>query len=173
MAFTHSHKEDEIKSVFFYEKPKEFSLLDLVSYNIDENNYFTYSRQQNLDILGKIGTVTMMRIFEKEEYHDQIFECIAFFLIEISKVCNIEDENLVEDLFAIDQLMHGVEVAREKGESKSIIGLAYGACMLIIASVEKLLRLIYKKHENGIIIMVKHFQLHPLLENKETETVLS
>ncbi|MBR3952718.1 MAG: hypothetical protein IKJ82_03810 [Oscillospiraceae bacterium] len=44
--------------------------------------------------------------------------------------------------------------------------------MLIIASIEKLLRLIYK-HENGIIITGEHFQLHSLLENKEIEKVLS
>ncbi len=172
LAFTHARKEGEVKSVFFYEKPKELSLMDLVSHNIDEDDYFTYGRQQHLDILGKIETVTMIRIFEKEEYHDSLFECLGLFLFTISKACNLEDEKLIEDLLAVDQLMYGIKEAWKKGVSKESIGLSYGASMLIIASIEKILRLIYK-YENGIIITGKHFQLHPLLENKEIEKVFS
>lgn len=172
LLMTHSLKEEKIVSQFTFPEPEEPSLVDMVSHNIDTDEYFTYSRQQKIQIAGSVGTALIMQIYNNPQYKEDCMVATAGVLSAISSQCGFKDDDLITDLIAIDQSLQFVDVARKKNRNANCWSLVYGASMLIMACSEKMLRLVYK-HEKEIVLSDEVIQIGPLLSNETIEAVLS
>ena len=172
LHITHSFKEGEVVSNFTYAETDEPSLVDMMSHNIDTDDYFTYSRQQKIQISGSVGTALLMQLINNREYYEEYVSSLAAVLKAISNHCNYEDEALINDLLAMEQSLQFVSAARQKEGAENCWSLVYGACMLIIACIEKVLRLTYKT-ENDVILSDEHIQLGPLLNNEAIGKILT
>lgn len=62
LHMTHTFKNGEVSSNFTYDETDEPSLVDMVSHNIDTDDYFSYSRQQKVQISGAVGTAMLMQL---------------------------------------------------------------------------------------------------------------
>lgn len=172
LLMTHSLKEDKIVSQFTFPDPEEPSLVDMVSHNIDTDEYFTYSRQQKIQIAGSIGTALIMQIYSNPQYKEDCMAAIAGIVSAIAAKCGFQDDDLIADLIALDQSLQFVDAARKKDGAENCWSLVYGASMLIMACTEKILRLAYK-HEKEIVLSDEVIQIGPLLSNETIEAVLS
>ena len=118
--------------------------MDMVSHNIDTDEYFTYSRQQNIRIAASVGTALLMQVYCNQQYRESCILWLSTILDAITtKIC-ADDYGLVTDLVAIDQALQFVEAARTTKGAEHCSSLLYGASMLIIACTEKVLRLVFK-----------------------------
>lgn len=172
LHMTHSFKDGEVVSNFTYAETDEPSLVDMVSHNIDTDDYFTYSRQQKIQVSGSVGTAMLMQLVNNQQYYEEYFSSLAAVLEAISKHCNYDDEALINDLLAMEQSLQFVSAARKKEGAENCWSLVYGASILIIACIEKLLRLTYKTEKN-VILSDELIQLGPLLSNESIEEILS
>lgn len=172
LHMTHSFKDGEVVSNFTYAETDEPSLVDMVSHNIDTDDYFTYSRQQKIQVSGSVGTAMLMQLVNNQQYYEEYFSSLAAVLEAISKHCNYDDEALSNDLLAMEQSLQFVSAARKKEGAENCWSLVYGASILIIACIEKLLRLTYKTEKN-VILSDELIQLGPLLSNEFIEEILS
>ena len=172
LLITHSLKEEKIVSQFTFPDPEEPSLVDMVSYNIDTDEYFTYSRQQKIQIAGSVGTALVMQICNNPQYKEDCMTAMAEVLSVIASKCGFQEDDLITDLIAIDQFLQFVDAARKKNMDETCWSLVYGASMLIMACTEKILRLAYK-HEKEIVLSDEVIQIGPLLSNETIEAVLS
>lgn len=172
LHMTHSFKDGEVVSNFTYVETDEPSLVDMVSHNIDTDDYFTYSRQQKIQVSGSVGTALLMQLINNQEYYEEYVSSLAAVLEAISKHCNYDDEALINDLLAMEQSLQFVSAARKKEGAENCWSLVYGASILIIACIEKLLRLTYKT-EKKLILSDELIQLGPLLSNESIEEILS
>lgn len=172
LHMTHSFKNGEVVSNFTYAETDEPSLVDMVSHNIDTDDYFTYSRQQKIQVSGSVGTAMLMQLVNNQQYYEEYFSLLAAVLEAISKHCNYDDEALINDLLAMEQSLQFVSAARKKEGAENCWSLVYGASILIIACIEKLLRLTYKTEKN-VILSDELIQLGPLLSNESIEEILS
>ena len=146
--------------------------MDFVSHNIDTDEYFTYSRQQEIQILGSVGTAFVLQTFVNEQYLKDITDWIAIILGTIADHCKLDPDDLFADLSAIIQSIQFVDAARHKQATGYGACLIYGACVLIITCIEKLLRLVYK-FENNIVLSDELIQLKALLSNPIISNVLT
>lgn len=169
---THSLKEGKCVSRFTFDPPKDTPLVDFVSHNIDTDEYFTYSRQQEIQILGSVGTAFVLQTFVNEQYLKDITDWIAIVLGTIADHCKLDPDDLFADLSAIIQSIQFVDAARHKQATGYGACLIYGACVLIITCIEKLLRLVYK-FENNIVLSDELIQLKALLSNPIISNVLT
>lgn len=172
LFMTHSLKEEKIVSQFTFPDPEEPSLVDMVSHNIDTDEYFTYSRQQKIQIAGSIGTALIMQIYNNPQYKEDCVTAMAGILSAITSKCGFQDDDLITDLIAVDQSLQFVDAARKKNRDENCWPLVYGASMLIMACTEKILRLAYK-HEKEIVLSDEVIQIGPLLNNGTIEAILS
>lgn len=172
LSTTHSLRNGKIVSQFSFDIPKESFLVDWVSHNIDTDEYFTYSRQQEIQITGSVGAALVLQTFINEQYLNDITDWIGTVLGIIAERCGFDKEDLIVDLSAIIQSIQFVDAARNERVDGYGGALIYGACVLIIACIEKLLRLVYK-FENKIILSDELIQLKGLLNNSTIATVLT
>lgn len=172
LHMTHSFIDGEVVSNFTYAETDEPSLVDMVSHNIDTDDYFTYSRQQKIQISGSVGTAMLMQLINNQQYYEEFVSSLAAVLEAVSNHCNYEDEALINDLLTMEQSLQFVSAARKKEGAENCWSLVYGASMLIIACIEKLLRLTYKTEKN-VILSDDLIQLGPLLSNEIIEGILS
>lgn len=172
LLMTHSLKGEKIVSQFTFPDPEEPSLVDMVSHNIDTDEYFTYSRQQKIQIAGSVGTALIMQIYNNPQYKEDCMTAMAGILSAIASKCGFQDDDLITDLIAIDQSLQFVDAARKKNVDDNCWSLVYGASMLIMACTEKVLRLVYK-HDKDIVLSDEVIQIGPLLSNEIIEAILS
>lgn len=172
LHMTHSFRDGKVVSQFTFDETGEPSLVDMVSHNIDTDDYFTYSRQQKIQISGSVGTAMLMQLVNSPQHYEEFVSSLAAVLEAISNHCNYEDEALIKDLLAMEQSLQFVSAARQKEGAENCWSLVYGASMLIIACIEKLLRLTYKTEKN-VILSDDLIQLGPLLSNETIERILS
>lgn len=133
MLMTHTLKDGRLVSQFTYDEDESPSFVDLVSHNIDTDEYFTYSRQQKVQISASVGTALIMQLYCNQQYREECISWIAILLDAIENVCNLSESNIVTDLLAIDQSLEFVDMARKHKGAEHCWSLVYGACMLVIA----------------------------------------
>ena len=169
---THSYKNKKLVSQFSHKPPKETPLVDFVSHNIDTDEYFTYSKQQQIQISGGVGAALVLQSFCNEQYLNDLTDWIGIVLGTIAQHCKFDAEDLFSDFSAIIQSMQFVDAARKTHQDGYGACLIYGSCVLIIACIEKLLRLVYK-FENQIVLSDELIQLKGLLSNPIISKVLT
>lgn len=169
---THSYKNGKLVSQFTNNPPKATPLVDFVSYNIDTDEYFTYSKQQQIQISGGVGAALVLQIYANEQYLNDMIDWIGIVLGTIAQRCKFDADDLLADLSAIIQSIQFVDAARKKQADGYGASLIYGACVLIVACIEKLLRLVYK-FENHIILSDELIQLKGLLSNPTISRILT
>lgn len=172
LFMTHTIKDNAIVSQFSYTDLEEPSIMDMVSHNIDTDEYFTYSRQQNIRIAASVGTALLMQVYCNQQYRESCILWLSTILDAITTEICADDYGLVTDLVAIDQALQFVEAARTTKGAEHCWSLLYGASMLIIACTEKVLRLVFKA-ENNIILSDDVIQLGALLNHKTVKAVLT
>lgn len=169
---THTLKKGKLVSQFSFDALKHNPLVDLASHNIDTDEYFSYSRQQQIQILGSVGAAFVLQTFVNEQYLNDITDWIGTALRIIAERCGFDTEDLIADLSAIIQSIQFVDVATKERAYDCGAPLIYGTCILIIACIEKLLRLVYK-FENKIILSDELIQLKGLLNNLTISNILT
>jgi len=166
-----THKITNLKSQFVFH-PKHASFADRVSHNIDTDDYFTYSRQTFIKTVISVGISVIANILPNEEYLSEFYGTIIEELKLISNICNVDAERIIDDFIASLQSLQYVSESNHQEYENYNTSLIYGSCMLTIACIEKLLRLVYK-YESNIYISDKLIQLHGLLDNGLIKNVIS
>lgn len=172
LCMTHSLKNDSMVSVFTYDDLEPPAFIDIVAHNIDTDEYFTFSRQQKIQISASVGTALLMQIYRNPSYIKKYILWIVDILYDISKERCIEEEGLITDLLEMVNSLHFIEELRKNKEFGHSCSFVYGTCMLIIACIEKVLRIIYKIEKN-VILSDEVIQLGPLLNNEVIEKILT
>lgn len=165
---THTHKG---KSHFSFDSSKFSKIADIVSHNIDTDGYFTFSRQNSIDFLANFGGITMILIFDSK-YIQETANHMLYFLKVIEECFDIDKKELTDDCINVFHSLQILHTSSKVGNKEDFINLAYGSSMLIIASIEKLLRLIYKS-KNEIVLSDDYIQLKSLLDNDTIEEILT
>ena len=169
---THSYKGKKLVSQFSHKPPKNNPLVDFVSHNIDTDEYFTYSKQQQIQISGGVGAALVLQTYANEQYLNELSDWIGIVLGTIAQRCKFDADDLFADFSAIIQSIQFVDAARKTRQEGYGACLIYGSCILIIACIEKLLRLVYK-FENQIVLSDELIQLKGLLSNPIISKVLT
>lgn len=169
---THSYKNGKFTSQFTHTPTQDTPLVDLVSHNIDTDDYFTYSKQQQIQITGCIGSALVLQTFSNEKYLNDITSWFGVVLGAIAEHCKFDAEDLFTDFWAIIQSIQFVDAAKKKQVEGYGESLIYGSCVLVVACIEKLLRLTYK-FENQIVLSDELIQLKGLLSNPTISGILT
>ena len=169
---THSYKGKKLVSQFSHKPPKNNPLVDFVSHNIDTDEYFTYSKQQQIQISGGVGAALVLQTYANEQYLNELSDWIGIVLGTIAQRCKFDADDLFSDFSAIIQSIQFVDAARKAHKDGYGACLIYGSCFLIISCIEKLLRWVYK-FENQIVLSDELIQLKGLLSNPIISKVLT
>ena len=169
---THSYKNKKLVSQFSHKPLKETPLVDFVSHNIDTDEYFTYSKQQQIQISGGVGAALVLQTYANEQYLNELSDWIGVILGTIAQRCKFDTDDLFADFSAIIQSIQFVDAARKTHKDGYGACLIYGSCVLIISCIEKLLRWVYK-FENQIVLSDELIQLKGLLSNPTISKVLT
>ena len=169
---THSCKGKKLVSQFSHKPPKNNPLVDFVSHNIDTDEYFTYSKQQQIQISGGVGAALVLQTYSNEQYLNELSDWMGIVLGTIAQRCKFDADDLFGDFSAIIQSIQFVDAARKTHKDEYGACLIYGSCVLIISCIEKLLRLVYK-FENQIVLSDELIQLKGLLSNPIISKVLT
>lgn len=169
---THSYKGKKLVSQFSHKPPKNNPLVDFVSHNIDTDEYFTYSKQQQIQISGGVGAALVLQTYSNEQYLNELSDWVGIVLGTIAQRCKFDADDLFGDFSAIIQSIQFVDAARKTHKDGYGACLIYGSCVLIISCIEKLLRLVYK-FENQIVLSDELIQLKGLLSNPIISKVLT
>lgn len=172
IALTHTIKQTGISSNLAHDIPRGPILMDMVSHSIDTDDYFTFSKQQDIQISGGGGSALMLQVYMNKQYHEAFVEGMSVIIQSVSCACGFQTDDLLAELMAIDQALLFVKAAKKKSHDHNCSALIYGACMLIVSCIEKWLRITYK-HENHIVLSDEHMQLHGLVDNESIAKVLS
>lgn len=165
LALTHSlNKETKnFESVFKYRKTS--SLIDNVSSNIDRDEYYTYSRQQNIDIALSIGSCIFNYIFSKQEFAENVMGWIKAIIEYVCKSISYESTDMVKEYeILIDTFFTWYN---NKWENNISVGqaLCYNIQMLLCTFIEKLLRIVYKS-KTETLFLDYDFSLSMALKDK-------
>lgn len=172
LSCTHNLKKGKIVSQFTHDPPKQTPLVDFASHNIDTDEYFTYIKQQQIQILGGVGAALVLQTYANEQYLNNLTDWICYVLSTIAKHLKFDVDDLIADFSAIIQSIQFVYEARKTPRDGYGTCLIYGSCVLIIASIEKLLRLVYK-FEKQIVLSDELIQLKGLLSDPIISKVLT
>lgn len=145
LSLTHDCKyENNVKefiSCFSGPSKGKQGLIDMVSSNIPSDNYFTYSHQQELNIIASLGAATVFAIWHDEELFPGCLQWYNVFLTFISEKMG-EGIELSEDLETLYIMLQPV-ILSDEIDKRDIAPLCYGPAMFICALTEKLLRTFY------------------------------
>ncbi len=172
LFMTHKLEDKEIKSQFSFSSPQDTPLIDMVSHNIDTDDYFSFSRQHQIQIAASLGGALIMQAFEQDDYINNLIDWVGCILGYIADHCKFQGDDLFNDYNAIIQSLKFVDVANKKQIEGYGASLIYGSCILISACIEKLLRLIYK-YESKIVLSDELYQLGKLINNTVISRILT
>lgn len=145
LSLTHSYKKSDageglISLLAFPSKGKQ-RIIDFVGSNMANDNYFTPSHQQQLQIYSDTGAATVFAIWHDEELCSRFQQGISEFLGFISQQCDCY-ENLANDVNLLRVMLQPV-ILSDSPEKEYLKPLCYGAAMFICAMTEKLLRTVF------------------------------
>ena len=145
LSLTHSYKKSDageglISLLAFSSKGKQ-RIIDFVGSNMANDNYFTPSHQQQLQIYSDTGAATVFAIWHDEELCSRFQQGISEFLGFISQQCDCY-ENLANDVNLLRVMLQPV-ILSDSPEKEYLKPLCYGAAMFICAMTEKLLRTVF------------------------------
>lgn len=152
LALTHNlnKKTNKFDSVFKYKKTKR--LIDDVSSNIDKDDYFTYSRQQDIAIALNVGSCIFKYIFSKREYAENITGWIKAIIEYICKSIAYSNNDILKEY---DILINTFFTWLTNDWSKNTLvgqALCYNIQMLLCTFIEKFLRVIYKSKTETLFL---------------------
>ncbi|MEN2768068.1 hypothetical protein [Ornithinibacillus xuwenensis] len=142
LKLTHflNHKTGKIECRLNFPQEGKQGLLDIVSSNVNSDEYFTRSHQRKLEIQTIVGSTTLFSILHNEElFHDSCAWYVEY-LSYICKKLEYKKTDLLDDLFLLIQMIDNLLEAENKEDEKLMQSLCYGACMFVCAFSEKLLR---------------------------------
>ncbi len=152
LCLTHSlnKKTNKFESVFKYKTKAR--LIDDFSSNIDKDDYFTYSRQQDIEIALKVGSSIFQYIFSKKEYAENVAGWIKAIIDYICKSFAYESKDILKEYeIIIDTFFTWIN---NNWSQNIFVGqsICYSIQMLLCASIEKLLRVIYKSKTETLFL---------------------
>lgn len=152
IGLTHSlnKKTNKFESIFKYKKTAR--LIDDVSSNIDKDDYFTYSRQQDIGIALKVGSSILQYIFSKKEFAENVTGWIRAIIDYVCKSIAYESDDILKEYeIIIDTFFTWINNNWSQNISVGQ-SLCYSIQMLLCASIEKLLRVIYKSKTETLFL---------------------
>ncbi len=165
LALTHRFNKEtnNFESIFRYKKKAR--LIDDVSSNIDKDDYFTYSRQQDIVIALNIGSSIFKYIFSKQEYAENVTGWIRAIIDFICKSIAYENDDILKEYeILIDTFFTWFNNSWEQNISVGQ-ALCYNIQMLLCTFIEKLLRVIYKS-KTETLFLDYDFSLSVALKDK-------
>ena len=113
LMLTNKLEDRSVKNIFSFPPSKGTILIDRISINRDTDEYFTYTRQQNIQIAASIGAVLIMEIFENEKYLDEFINWVIAALKYISDHCKLRDEEIDIDFLTMVESLQFVDAVRK------------------------------------------------------------
>lgn len=164
LCLTHrlNEKTNHFESVFAYKKADTF--IDDVSCNIDKDDYFTYSRQQDIQISLKVGSSIFQYIFSKEEFAKNVAGWIRAVIVYICKCFAYDSDDILNEYKIIIETLF-VWIYNQPQNNSIKQSLCYSIQMLLCASIEKLLRVLYKS-KTETLFLDYDFSLSMALKDK-------
>lgn len=174
LSLTHSfRKEDDSVKIFsrLGECEKADTLLDFFSVNMPTDEYFTYSRQLNLQIHSNIGGGTISTILLNDNDAEEYYKLIA------SAIYHIQDRSKSDRAKSlstdINILLEGVETIRRNKDEASVKSIYYGTTMLACVLSEKILKTIYEDlMMNEQYVSTDNLELGSLLDSEDKDNPL-
>ena len=124
------------------EESPEKSLMDMVSTNMNRDDYYTLSLQEKLSIIRAIESGTFQTLMYDRENYVELLNMIMSVMMFINEQFGCDEERLDLDVKILDSYlqmcMAEADVARETD-----IALCYGASMFLCALIDKLMRILY------------------------------
>lgn len=152
ISLTHSlnKKTNKFESVFKYKN--RTSLIDDVSSNIDKDDYFTYSRQQDIRIALNVGSSIFQYIFSKKEFAENVAGWIRAIIDYVCKSIGYENDDILKEYEIIIETFF-TWINNNWSQNISVgRALCYSIQMLLCGSIEKLLRVIYKSRTETLFL---------------------
>ncbi len=143
IMITHSMKDDKVTAILNKKPSNNTKFYDLASSNISTSDYYTLSHQDYLNVMIKIGSVTIDTILLDKNMFQ---ESLTWYSQLINHLCNaIECDNkaLIDEFILLHQMLQNVYLGSDKDNDILQQSLCYGTAIFICAYIEKLLRTVY------------------------------
>ena len=165
-------KSKRYKSLFSCSSKGRRNLIDYISSNIPSDDYYSMSHQTLLNGIFIEGAAVIISMWQDEDLYPACKEWYCTYLNLIDETTEWKN-NLVDDIDILFPLLDKVFNSFYKGDSVEL-GMIYGACMLICAMIEKLLRVIFTNncYQKEVYVPIKDITLGSLLKSKEIENIL-
>lgn len=170
IQLTHARKSGSkilLRSILDMAPSKKFNLVDKCAHNINTNEYFTWTHQNNLNTLLGIGGIAIDLIVADKEV---LRESLSGYLDCVQIICDkigVDKKPLEEDIKNLFNMVEESWSSIVRMDAVAGRPLVYGLSMYICVLIEKILREVYfnvKKHQ--IYIPRKVGTLGQLLDDK-------
>lgn len=147
LMITHGSDDKKMSSRFesILSKKRKKNLVDLVSTNIETNEYFTYSVQNELSIMMMFGKLMIQYMLFEDDSFDELINYLFAGVANYIEKFNVNIPNIEDDFNMMSfTLKNLVNENKRKEKDKMIIQLwNYNAIHLIVGIFEKIIRELY------------------------------
>ncbi|EHZ5160313.1 hypothetical protein FKZ09_13760 [Enterococcus faecalis] len=145
-----------------------FSLLDIVGSDLDRDNYFTRTHQNNLGIEVAVGLSTLLGItYHSKEYFEKLFNWYRTTIQVVYKKINSPELDTIEDFNHLFQMVSNLRINNSKLVKQT---LSFGLCVYICGLIEKTLRNFYFYiAKNKKYISISNITLGELINSEKNE----
>ncbi|QQY79703.1 hypothetical protein EDD65_11289 [Keratinibaculum paraultunense] len=146
LSLTHSYDKecDIMKSNLNFPPKEETSFLDLVSSNIDSDDYFTFSHQQNLNVYITVGTAAIFSIMNDKKLFVESLIWYIGYLEFICQELRYGKKDIIFDMKLLYNMLDNIFSNIGELDDERMQSLCYGPSMYICAFTENILRVTYK-----------------------------
>lgn len=163
---SHESKEGRICSRLDFPSEGKKNLMDFVSTNHKEDDYYTASHIHKLEISVVVGESTMHGILFDDELFEQSRNCFLGYIGAICELKHWEKEDYYDDIEILYQMLNICRQTKEIDDVNFERGICYGTCTYMCGFMEKLLRNIYvDENKNHIFIDESQVTLGQLLRD--------
>ncbi len=142
----------------------------IVTSNIPTNEYFSQTKQQNLNLYDQAFLTMLANYYITKERLSDFFAMLYEATQEVVRRFNIDYEDEMQEEFnMIFSLFLSFLHNNDKKDFSN--GISYALTMFLCGMIEKLLRMIYLKENSSIYIKTKSFSLGNLLNLKNKTMV--
>lgn len=163
---SHASRDGRVCSRLDFPSEGKKNLMDFVSTNHKEDDYYTASHIHKLDINTLVGECTVHGILFEDELFEQSRNCLQGYVGAICELKQWEKEDYYGDIEILYQMLYICRQTKDIEDVNFERGISYGTCTFMCGFMEKLLRNIYvDENKNNIYIDESQVTLGQLLRD--------
>lgn len=164
---SHSYSNGTIGSILNISSNGPRGLADLVSSNVNTDEYYTFTHIKNLNILMTVGAATWLGLLKNEVLFNESSDWFNGYIHIVCEKFNFEEVELKNDLMLLYQMLNNCKSIAASRNIQVERSVCYGTSMFICALIEKILRMIYVKLKREIdYVEIDKITLGDLLNDK-------